>query len=47
MEGEIVTPSENQQREKIFSILLHLLSIIVGVILGSIISYFFNSMSFK
>lgn len=42
MEGDVVTPSENQHRRKIFNIILNILSIITGVLTTLLCSHFFN-----
>lgn len=42
MEGDVVTPSENQQRRKIFNILINILSIISGILTTLLCTHFFN-----
>lgn len=42
MDGDIVTPSENQQRRKIFNILINILSIISGILTTLLYLHFFN-----
>lgn len=42
MEGDVVTPSENQHRRKILNIIINILSIISGVLTTLLYSHFFN-----
>ncbi len=42
MDGDVVTPYENQHRRKIFNIILNILSIIAGVLTTLLYSHFFN-----
>lgn len=42
MDGEIITPSENQKKQKIFNIIMNIISIIAGIVTTLLSSHIFN-----